>query len=262
MRTGTRNNSKVAEGFTLVELLVVIAVIAVLAALLLVVLSGAKAKTQRTVCENNLHQISLGVLMYSDDSHDASPTASITNRDFFTPLYSGYKALMKNYVGLNGASSPQDKLFACPADVWNPWYYFGTNATSLLVKKSIHDGSDFDYSSYVFNGGNNITRTLKFGTRSVSLTLPGLGNVKLTSVRHPSRTIIMAEFPALIPYSWHDPLSHGAAGLGPSFNDSKDVVSFVDGHVSYIKMFLKYHDRSFAFLYNPPATYDYQWTPD
>ena len=29
-------------------------------------------------------------------------------------------ALMKNYVGLNGASPPQDKLFACPADIFNP----------------------------------------------------------------------------------------------------------------------------------------------
>jgi prepilin-type N-terminal cleavage/methylation domain-containing protein len=250
-------------GFTLVELLVVIAIIAILAALLLAVLSSAKAKAQRMVCVGNLRQINLGVRMYSDDSHDASPTAAITNRDFFTPLYSGYKALMKNYVGLQGASSPQDKLFACPADILNPWWFFGTNATSLLVKRSIHDSSDLDFSSYAFNGGDNITRTQKAGTLATSITLPGLGNVKLSSVRHPSRTIMVAEFPALIPYSWHDPSSHGAAGIrGTQFNDSKNVVSFVDGHVSYIKMFLKYHDSSFAFNYNPPATYDYQWTPD
>ena len=201
--------------------------------------------------------------MYSDDSHDASPTATITNRDFFPPLYSGYKTLMKHYVGLKGASSPQDKLFTCPADALNPWWIFGTNYTSLFVKKSVHDASDFDYSSYVFNGGDNITRTLRAGTRTASFTLLGLGNVKMSAVRRPSRTIMVAEFPALIPYSWHDPSSHGAAGLiGTQFNDSKDVVGFVDGHVSYVKMFLKYHDRGFAFLYNPPATYDYQWTPD
>ncbi|MGA2854823.1 MAG: prepilin-type N-terminal cleavage/methylation domain-containing protein, partial [Verrucomicrobiota bacterium] len=63
-------------GFTLVELLVVIAIIAILAALLLAVLSSAKAKAQRMVCVGNLRQINLGVRMYSDDSHDASPTAA------------------------------------------------------------------------------------------------------------------------------------------------------------------------------------------
>ena len=69
-----RNNTKHTDGFTLTELLVVIAIIGILVALLLAVLGGAKAKAQRVVCVNNLRQISLGVRMYSDDSHDASPS--------------------------------------------------------------------------------------------------------------------------------------------------------------------------------------------
>src|SRR6476620_5457241 len=108
-----RNNPKVTEGFTLIELLVVVAIIAILAALLLPVLRSAKAKAQRTVCVNNLRQISLGVRMYYDDSHDASPSpgpAGLPAGKMDSP-YSGYKALMKNYVGLKGVSSPQDKLF-------------------------------------------------------------------------------------------------------------------------------------------------------
>jgi len=69
-----KNNSKTVKGFTLIELLVVIAIIAILAALLLPVISAAKSRAQRTTCLNNLRQISLGVLMYSDDSNDASPS--------------------------------------------------------------------------------------------------------------------------------------------------------------------------------------------
>jgi prepilin-type N-terminal cleavage/methylation domain-containing protein len=61
------------RGFTLVELLVVIAVIAVLAALLLPVLAQGKARGKGAGCLNNLRQIGLATQMYADENESYPP---------------------------------------------------------------------------------------------------------------------------------------------------------------------------------------------
>src|SRR4029079_18438417 len=115
-QTGMNKNFEGAKGFTLVELLVVIAIIAILAALLLPALAAAKNRARRTTCTSNLQQINLGIRLYSDDANDTAPSAQTTNR-----IVNYYRTLMGSYVGLNGAPSAQDKLFACPADTFRYW---------------------------------------------------------------------------------------------------------------------------------------------
>lgn len=61
------------KGFTLIELLVVIAIIAILAAILFPVFAKAREKARQTACLNNLKQLSLAVIMYSNDWDENAP---------------------------------------------------------------------------------------------------------------------------------------------------------------------------------------------
>lgn len=256
MRSDFRNTN----GFTLAELLVVIAVIAILAALLFPAFQGAKRKAQRAACLNNLRQINLGVRMYSDDSRDVAPsTGSGSVATNLVSLYSGYKELMKSYVGLNGPSASQDRLFACPADRFYPSYVTATTTNSYYyVQKSLHEQTVFDHASYAFNGGDNQARPSEVGP----WTPPGLTGLKPSSVKHPTRTLLVTEASALVPWSWHDPVPQPEA---LPYRDAKNMVSFVDGHVSYVKIYwnpARYANGglSFALAYDPPEGYDYQWS--
>jgi prepilin-type N-terminal cleavage/methylation domain-containing protein len=56
--------------FTLIELLVVVAIIGILASILMPSLTKARLKGQSAVCKNNLKQMVLGQILYSDDNEE------------------------------------------------------------------------------------------------------------------------------------------------------------------------------------------------
>jgi len=177
------------------------------------------------------------------------------------------KEIMKSYLGLRGKSSERDKIFACPADTFYFDYWLNYDYPKPLqgyVPESVCSRSRSDYSSYLFNAGNLMT-----DRHGKNVGRPGIAGLPISSIKHPAGTVMLAEVPALIPFSWHQPkrpLYVLSTKNCPNaiFDNAMNMVSFVDGHVSYIKIYWKAtSDLSVvAGDYDPPGGYDYQWSPN
>jgi prepilin-type N-terminal cleavage/methylation domain-containing protein len=242
------------RAFTLIELLVVIATIAILSALLFAAITAAKTKTQRIVCINNLRQLNLGIHLYLDDQNNGSPGNTNASRSPFVS-WTDYRQLINNYVGIKSASSPLDKVFACPADTF--FYDMSRNGRGY-VSQPMHEQSDHTFTSYSFNAGQFTSPSPTNAAYTIT-NYYGIAGQRLESVPHPLKTVLLAEAPAFSPYSWHQakrPFSKANA----VFADAKDMICFVDGHVSYVKMY--FDGSKISWASNPPDGYDYQWSGD
>jgi type II secretory pathway pseudopilin PulG len=241
----------------LIESLVVIAIIAILSALLLPALSRAKASAKRTDCLSNLRQITLGMHLYAGENGDTLPATSDVSWNSIEPNHFAisYKRLMKTYVGLRGPSSPNDKVFACPADTF--YYDFPSHA---YQGASLHDQLDSDFSSYGFNGGNIGPENERPPAYLNQTAWPGVSGLKQSSIKDPAKTLLLTELSAFFPWSWHEPRKLPLEQFGVP--DAKNMVSFVDGHVTYTKIFWNTNYVLTSCCYDPPARYDYKRSAD
>ena len=109
-----RRNRHIDEGFTLVEILIVVAMIALLLGLALPYFGGAHARAKLVECQSNLRTVGVGVQAYLN-THNTLPVGEhVTN-----PNPELFAAMLNSYVPA--------KAFYCPAETRNDLRYSDKN---------------------------------------------------------------------------------------------------------------------------------------
>ncbi len=90
------------DGFTLVEVSIVIFTIGILTGILLPTLSRVRESCRKTECASNLKQIGLGLIMYSNENAERFPTGATLAMTDLNALYPDFVA--------------ERKAFMCPSD--------------------------------------------------------------------------------------------------------------------------------------------------
>lgn len=127
-------------GFTLVELLVVVAIVAALLAIAMPVVNRVRATAKSVVCTSNLRQVGLALNVYLEDSDGRMPT--LANRESVNDPQPAIDTAL-----FDGGES---KVLACPADDRGLFdrtgtsYFWNTTVNGQHINKlfSIAGGSD------------------------------------------------------------------------------------------------------------------------
>ncbi len=111
-----------SKGFTLVELLAVIAIITLLAILMLPTIGRTKAHARRLQCASNLRHTGLGFHSFLHDHNDALPMQVSTNSggtmETLIPAYLDGADFYFSYTHFQSLSNDLEnaRVFACPSD--------------------------------------------------------------------------------------------------------------------------------------------------
>ncbi len=209
------------KGFTLVELLVVIAVIILLAGMMLPALAASKSRSAAAGCLANLRQMQNAWAMYLDDNNDVmlpnAPLGTPANRGW-CPAITGENWFAAN-ENTNVSLYTNTLIFP----------YISSNITVLKCPADVVPSANGQrLRSYSMNGQMGTTLGISYSPgylcyiRGSDLTCPSPGNTFIFSDVHPgSINDGYFEVSFATPLFYHVPASYLEGGCG---------ISFADGH--------------------------------
>ncbi len=165
--------STLENGFTLVELLVVISIIAAIIAILLPGLNKARSLAKRTRCASNLKQIDVAMHSYlssNDDKYpcaqDKLPKKNPEDPNIWLWMGRGWKSFIAPHLG-GKSSAKNPSVLLCPSDKVAPVKWESTSYSYSL--SFYHSPEDIDS----LNGpGSDLTTIAPAAQKPVNIAKP------------------------------------------------------------------------------------------
>ncbi|MDR1281809.1 MAG: DUF1559 domain-containing protein [Opitutaceae bacterium] len=104
------------SGFTLVELLTVVAIIGILAAIIIPTVGSVRRSARAIQCKSNMRQLGMAVLQYADENRGLAPISQNPNPDYpkeSSQTISWWQLIQKRLT-LRFPIAGIDNLFLCP----------------------------------------------------------------------------------------------------------------------------------------------------
>ncbi|HEX4083934.1 MAG TPA: prepilin-type N-terminal cleavage/methylation domain-containing protein [Chthoniobacteraceae bacterium] len=212
-------------GFTLLELLIVIAIIAILAALLFAGVRSATAAGYRTKCLSNLRQLTIGSIAYANDNDGDVPWSDFTSS---TSL-----RWFRRVAPYLGSDSSTIAVFRCPAD--NDPATLAARQAQISENQALWSWTDIDYVVYDYVVRNGTTG-------SVAITNGDPDNAplqKLSTTNHPSQVPWLSdcEQQSIGTSGIYSPTDFDSTVIAPGtlkWHSGSLNVAFWDGHAESI----------------------------
>ena len=257
-RSSIKKHGGGVSAFTLIELLVVIAVVGIMAALLLPALAKTKEQARSTACRNNMKQLALAFLMYSEDNEDTFPwPGGHPGRAINSPAS----------YGADWCASPDftDLLFS-PASANLPRFGYNAECGSIFPYVTSQPRREFDpdfketTGVYRCPSAGRLGEALRVNYSANGWMDPGkpFGSgvvgpkgVMTTSVTDASRKVLLVNEAA-------DSMNMATTAFQPQLFNRKVMlhldranVAFMDGHMESIpsKLFAQWRSRRDAEVY-------------